>query len=195
MKEPPVSEEELRLWFNRVADGDEAAFTLLYIHFTPIILPFAEQKLKSGTDAQEVVQEVFLKLWMYRSALKGIENPTPYVYRTVSNMISNRFSRLKREYTLIKELAVESQQSLEPDANYADLRSRYAVAVSGLPKDRRKIFLMRQEGLMPTEIARALGLSINTVKTQLKRAFTTVRESLIAGGLPAILVASLLERF
>lgn len=195
MKEPPVSEQELRSWFNRVAEGDEAAFTSLYVHFTPIILPFAEQKLKSGTDAQEVVQEVFLKLWIYRSALKDIENPTAYVYRTVSNMIANRFTKLKREYTLIRELAAENQQLLEPDINYTDLKTRYASAVGELPRDRKKIFLMRQEGLMPTEIAQELGVSINTVKTQLKRAFSSVRESLIKSGVPAILAAGLLHGF
>jgi RNA polymerase sigma factor (sigma-70 family) len=183
---PHLSEDELRALFNKVANGDESAFTTLFFYYNRYIIPFAEGKLKCEDSARELVQDVFLKVWLYRAFLNNLETPTAYLYRMVINAIYDRFGKLKKEYEFFKGLEIERTVEQESGHNlaHAHLRGRYQKALLKLPEERKRIFVMRQDGLTPMEIAKELRVSVNTVKTQLKRAFKTVRELLKESAIP-----------
>lgn len=191
-----ISDEDLKMWFERIAQGDEDAFTKVFMAYHDYILPFATKRLKSEEDALDLVQEVFLRLWLYRSTLDQVINPKAYLYRMIYTTLLKRYEKLQKQIDFVRDFATEYQlpSVFQPDVVYNDLQARLAVAIEQLPSERRKIFRLRQSGLMPVEIAQELGVSVNTVKTQLKRAFATIRGLLAESGLPAILALSILDR-
>src|SRR5690348_11128361 len=90
MSEPLYNEREL---FQRIANGDEQAFAQIFFHYTSIIHPFVFNKVKSQAAAEEIVQEVFLKLWTKREALKNIESPASYLMRIATNKTLDHLRR------------------------------------------------------------------------------------------------------
>ena len=71
--------------FERIATGDETAFSIIFFRYTARLAPFVTQLLQSDQWAEEIVQDVFLRLWQARQQLAMIEHPSAYLYQMASN--------------------------------------------------------------------------------------------------------------
>lgn len=187
-----LTESQLRELFTRISRGDEAAFTEVFWHFNKFMVPYVEKKLRSQEATVEIIQETFLRLWQYRSSLSELENPTGYVYRIAANVLNRHFTALGKSFVGMSEDLTEQEQTgveSNPDAQleYKELRAWYIRSVEELPEQRRKIYLLKEQGMTTQEIADQLNLSSHTVKNQLAAAYKTLRSLMEQRGLPAVI--------
>ncbi len=182
----PVSQEEEKQLFSRVATGDEKAFEQLFHLFLSRLHPFILKLTRSEHAAQEVIQETFIRVWLNRDKLDSIDNPGGWLFKVASNecytylrksMLVNKFSQ---------ELSVEPAP-LDTTHEYLDARELNRLigeAVELLPPQRRRIYqLSRHEGKTIPEIADELQLSPSTVKNALVTSLKSIREYLAQSGI------------
>ena len=165
--------------FQEVAKGDREAFRQLFHHYNRILQPFVSRLTGSPAAAEEVLQEVFLKLWLHRDRLAGVENPKAYVIRIAGNEAINHLRAQARDNRLrdaVRQFVVEDVPSPEQGIFYRETEMRLNEAIERLPQSCRKIYRMSREQYMRIpEIADALHLSDSTVKNQLVKALKSIR--------------------
>ena len=155
-------------------------------YFRKLYLPLGMYALKIVEDAQEaedIVEDAFMKVWQRIEKGDNIENFRAYMYRSVRNE-SISFLRNKKEF-------VEFENIPEIDDETIDTSERDAKiwkAIEELPEKCREIFLLsKRDGLSNEEIAIEMGISKKTVKNQMTKAFSRLREALSSGHKPFFL--------
>ncbi|SHM46140.1 RNA polymerase sigma-70 factor, ECF subfamily [Chitinophaga jiangningensis] len=193
---------EDRELFSRIASGDEYAFRLLYHRYNAVLAKGVKKMLRSDTAAAEVLQEVFLKVWLQRDTLVNIENPGGWLYTLAANFSLSQLRLQAREKVRTEDLPADDiQDNLDLSEKFyaKELQSILRDAIAALPVSRRQVFMMSmQDGKSRREIADALDISENTVKNQLLSARRFVREYLeqkTGNPLPLLLIALLLKIF
>jgi RNA polymerase sigma-70 factor (family 1) len=190
--EPLHNEKEL---LSRLAAGDEAAYKeLLRAYWNPIYsLAFAY--LKSPEQAEDAVQETFLKLWDKRASLAAIEKFNDWLFITTRNHI---VSVLRKKIAAplhdgLSQLLQQTYQQPDTLAETNQTRQLLHKAIALLPERRRMIFLLsRQEGLSYEQIAEKLNISRIAVKGQIAQALIFLREYLARNSDTLISLSALL---
>lgn len=147
-----------------------------------MLVSYAFRFTETLEDAEEVVQEVFVKFWDKCHSLSEDSSIKNYLYRSVHNTCLNQIKHQKvkdhyREYVLNYLEHTEPEISLED--NDTDRMTRIMQAVDQLPPRCSEIFkLSRFEGLKYQEIADHLDLSVKTVEVQMGKALRVLRENL-----------------
>jgi RNA polymerase sigma-70 factor (ECF subfamily) len=164
----------------RIAGGDEHAFREVFDHYQQFVFTFAQKITHSNADAEEIVQDIFLKVWFNRNQLLTIENFGAYLNRLVRNHAFNLLrheaviSRVKTEMVLnSSDNDLGTQQALD----YKETKELLADVVSRLPQQQRSVYtLCHSEGLKYDEAATQLNISPDTVHYHMKLALATIRE-------------------
>ena len=191
MHDPAYNDREL---FRMIAEGDETAFRQLFQSYAPQLQPVIMHLTKTAAVADDIIQETFLRLWISRDKLPGIENPRSWILRIVFHQ---SFSWLRRQAVHHKALDAislreETASTTEEEVIYHAIVKSIAEAVQQLPAQAKRIYLLsREKGLKIPEIALELGLSPNTVKNSLVRSLRSIRERIEQAGhyLPLFLLA------
>ena len=165
--------------FRQIAGGDEAAFRKLFHQYHCLLRPFVVKLTKSDFAAEEVLQEVFLKIWLYREKLACVEDPKAYIIRIVSNESINYLRLLVKDHRLfeaMRQLPAAAYSSPEQALAYRETERLIQEAVDQLPAGCQQIYrLSRDENKRIPEIASSLNLSDSTVKNQLVKALKIIR--------------------
>lgn len=162
-------------------NGDAHSMELLFRRLYPQLCAFANKFLHDLDEAEEVVQEVFFKVWKNRKSLDESKSIQSYLFTSVKNGCFNllEHQKTKDKYAaLLERVYVSSDQSiLYQDSLIAtELEKDFTKALETLPPECRRIFeLSRFEGLKYQEIADQLNISIKTVETQMSRALSKIR--------------------
>lgn len=177
-----LSEAELA---RRMRLGDEAALETIFRTHYPGLVAFVRRYVKTTEIAEELVQDLFFKLWSRRGALGAIDSVKTYLFRAARNTALNHLRRLKLEHEWAeKEQGARSEEHVEEGdetVTESELATAVRAAVDRLPPRCREVFMLsRDGGLTYGEIAKTLGISIKTVETQMGRALKALRESLKA---------------
>jgi len=166
--------------FARMARGDEAAFEEIFHHYNRRIYPFILKRTKSATIAEEITQEVFLKLWANRESLPPIENHTSYIFTMTTNKTYNYLRKLAGEGRMLRQVWQNMNEFNNITEETIDFRGTEEIinqAVEQLPPQRKKIYLLsRQQGFTHEQIAQELDISRSTVNNQLLEALRFIRE-------------------
>ena len=166
--------------FLQIANGDEAAFEKIFHTYNAKLLPFVTSITKSREVAEEIMQEVFLKLWLQQSTLTTIGNPAAWLVRLSSNMALSYLQRQAIHSKAVKKISNQSSpaaSSIEADIDAKKIQQHIAAAISSLPEKRQQVYrLSREGGLNRKQIAEQLGLSESTVKNQLNAALKHIQE-------------------
>src|SRR6186713_1213977 len=161
-----------------VAQGDEVAFEILFNQYKNKILFFAWKFLQSESKAEDVLQEIFIKVWTCREQLPDVRNFSTWLNAITRNYLFNALRRLATEEAFIKELSsIPTQQNDAIDDMAVDeLQLALQCAVSTLSPQQRRIFeLSRVEGLKHEQIAEKLNISRETVKKHMTDALQRIR--------------------
>ncbi len=190
-----MSDENEKSWLERTAMGDEGAFRALYDSYSPRIYSLGMYLTRSSVMAEELVQDIFEKLWKRRTHLSEVDNFSAYIKAMVRNTAGNHLKRMAHERLILAKIARE-QTSVEQPAELAmeqdHLRRIWKEAVDSLsPRVKEVYMLSRMEGLKNAEIAERLGISIYTVKEYLKNALSVIRTHL-DNGLPLLVAMAFL---
>ena len=153
-----------------VAFGDERAFRVLFNQYHHKLGAYIFHIIKSEELAQEVVQDVFLKIWTNRTSLAGIVNFQAYLYVISKNHALNSLKKIAHEKALTTHLDVltfetQTEESGEDNERYILVDE----AIDQLPQQQKIVYLLsRHERLQYAEIASRLNLSRETVKKYLQ---------------------------
>lgn len=168
-------------------NDSEYAFQLLYDRHRRRIYCIALRYLKSPVLAQEVVQDVFLKLWFSRHGLNDSEPIEAWLHTVARNNIFNRLKRLATEWQAARELRYATEMSVTEVEEKLDDQQYGALlqeAIGQLPDQQQKVFrLAREQQLTYAQIGELLSLSPLTVKTHMARALTGIKKHLLAKGI------------
>lgn len=151
---------------------DQQAFIKLFRHFQPALKKFAYSICQNREDAEEIVEDVFIRIWMKRRTLDQVQNLKLYLYLATRNFSLN-YCRNKHNTTQlnIDEMKIEFQ-SLLPDPQQQmlsmEIQEQIAKAIEELPHKCKVIFkLVKEDGLKQKDVAELLHLSLKTVENQL----------------------------
>jgi RNA polymerase sigma-70 factor, ECF subfamily len=162
--------------------GDETAFDALFRKWYEPLVRYAATMADGDVDeAEDLVQQVFVKFWEQREALVVQYSTKAYLYRMVHNRALNRMRsfRAKERYSDHQIRIMENTHEPSPDSMDSELQQRYKKALTLLPPQCRQVFeLSRFEELKYREIADQLGISIKTVETQMGKALKMLRHEL-----------------
>jgi RNA polymerase sigma-70 factor, ECF subfamily len=164
----------------RIKLGDEQAFELFFRKYNIRLCSFANKFLDNPEEAQEVVQDMFVKIWESRNELDPESSLKSYIFKIVQNLSINRLRRRKVEskYLEIYRLVyIENKEFTVHESLLAtELEAHIIHSIKKLPSECRKIFeLSRSEGLKYREIADTLNISVKTVETQMSKALRSLR--------------------
>ena len=172
------TDAEERAWVDRIQTGDTYAFEALYRRYWERLYAFAFRYLRSKEDSEEIVQEVFFRIWRGRAHWVPAGAVRNYLYLAVRNSARDRLERAavaRRRRTSQREPAAEVQ----PDLEAADLVAAVERALTELPAKRAEVCKLRLVAeLSYAQIAQRLGISEKTVETQLARGLKFLRERL-----------------
>lgn len=173
--------EELELLL-RVADGDRPAFNLLYIKYLQNLRKFVVSICSDTNLADELVQDIFVKIWLNRKNLPLIESFKPYLYRCARNILIDHIRKSKTQIK-IKEVSknLEEDCSINTDDHliYTQTLSHLHSGINLLPEKRKKIIELKiHEDLSLDEIALQLKISKSVVKKQLYTGMAFLRNHL-----------------
>ncbi|MBB5634602.1 RNA polymerase sigma-70 factor (ECF subfamily) [Pedobacter cryoconitis] len=171
-----VLESELLI---KVSTGDQKAFTELFERHQTLVYDFSIKLTRSKIQAEEIVQNVFIRIWLNRATIVNIENFGAYLNRATRN----------HSYTVLKKLAAQSNREVElteqvvsGGANaehlvlYNDSAKILKTVVDTLPPQRKLVYeLCHEQGLKYEEVAAKLNISSGTVHTHMKLALKTIR--------------------
>jgi RNA polymerase sigma-70 factor (ECF subfamily) len=166
-----------------VAQGNEDAFAILFNQYRHKIIYFAWKFLQSNARAEDVLQEIFLKVWMNRSQLADIKNFKAWLTTITRNHIFNALRKMAVEEAFITELSRKAGQQHEDTVlnslSFNELQQALRKAVSNLTPQQKKVFeLSRMEGLKHEQIAERLEISRETVKKHMTDALRHIRQQM-----------------
>lgn len=163
----------------RIAAGDELAFGRLLDHYTPVIYPYLTYWLKNSALAQEVSQDIFVRIWNNRHKLQEINNLSGYIYTIARNRAYSVLSAELNRANVPVDLETDTMHQSASSIELKELESAIASAIETLPPKRKEVFkLSRQDNMSYDEIAEKLQISRNTVKGHIVSALVYLRTSL-----------------
>ena len=175
-KDTPYNEEELLAF---IAQGDELAFTRLFDNYRDRIYSIAFRIIHSTTIAEEIVQDVFLKIWLRRARLIEVQNFNAYLFVVTRNHVYKALKQIAKNYELT---AFTEKDLLAGDNDSAGLvmekeyNSLLRKAIDRLPNQQKKVYqYIKEKGLKREEAAGLLHLSPETVKYHLAEAMKNIR--------------------
>ncbi len=195
LKPFPQQEELLR----RISEGDERAYALFFKHYYTLLKPFVLRFTRSVPDTEEVLQDIFLRVWLHRDKITDIAYIDAWVYKVASRECLSFLRKNLSDKDKLTDIK-ESQEFPDlPGASpldtisLAEINRAISIVVENMPAQRRKIFRMsRDEGLKPAEIAESLSLSVSTVKNVLTTCLKEIRAYLVRAGFDFLLLLPLL---
>jgi RNA polymerase sigma-70 factor (family 1) len=156
-----------------ISQGNEQLLAALYRLFSKRLIHFARVVTRSGDVAEEVVEDVFVKLWSNRHKIMEIDNLTVYLYVAVKNRSLNSISQKARELIQapFDHLDIEVGDMAADPYNLlvtSEMMQKMQQAVESLPPRCKMIFkLVREDGLKYKEVADILNISVNTIDVQM----------------------------
>lgn len=167
---------------SRLKEGDEKAFTAIYGRYNKMLYVLAYKYLKDSFRAEDVVQQVFLKLWEARSLFAGAINLRNYLYTSTKNLILNEirdnFSDMEKNYAVIQD-APEFEDKLQSALEGKDLFQHFYKILAELPEQKRKVCLLKiRDNLSNQEVADKLHISVPTVKSHYSQAIKLLRDKM-----------------
>jgi RNA polymerase sigma-70 factor, ECF subfamily len=180
------SDEEL---FSKITESNQTAFEIIFLRFYADLCAYAQTILGNKDVSEEIVQDIFVKLWEIRESINIKSSLKGYLFRTVHNYCLNQIESWKVKEQYINNTSLAYYNNIHnipfsgdyPIANLItqELTKQIKDSVEALPDQCREVFLLiRIKGLSYSEAAEKLNISVNTVKTQMSRAVAKLKDQL-----------------
>lgn len=168
-----------KILLNRLAEGDQAAFRTLYDQHRDKLFYYVLKITGSRQIAEDLLQEVFVKLWLDRAVMGEVRSFSAWMFRMIRNKTINVLRRQAHESQILAAITVQQQ---EGDNNTADTlrfnetQKVLQEAIGQLPPQQQLVYrLQREHGLKNEEIALHLNISPLTVKKHIAQAARSIR--------------------
>jgi RNA polymerase sigma-70 factor, ECF subfamily len=167
--------------FRKIRDDDQVAFKSLFDTYYASLCHYASHYLNDDSLSEEVVQELFVKLWEKRKTLEVETSVKHYLFRSVRNGCLNQIQhdKVKQLHGNKLKAALMSEDPTEEYMISPEMILRMEEGIESLPEKRREIFrLSMEEGLKYREIAEKLEISVKTVEAQMGLALKALRSKI-----------------
>ncbi|WP_420603663.1 RNA polymerase sigma factor [Flagellimonas sp.] len=165
---------------NRLRSGDAKAYDFLMDSFYQKLCTYAYTLAKDHSKAEDIVQNVFVGIWVNRKKINPDFSIKNYLYKSVYNEFIDQYRKnkpvifLEKKYMEAIDLVVEKEEG-----NLDELMKLVNIEINNLPQKCKRIFLLnKKEGLTHIEISEYLGVSTKTVEGHMTRAFKILGEKL-----------------
>jgi RNA polymerase sigma-70 factor, ECF subfamily len=174
-----VSDNEI---IRRIRQGDAGQFELLFRSSYVSLVKYARTIIKDQDNAEEIVQDLFVRLWQDKEKIKIESSLNGYLFRSVHNRCLHFIEHTRVVERHIEDMSHRQQETQESPSDilhYKELQSRISRIMERLPERCGKIFYMsRFEGLKYAEIAKILSVSVKTIESNMGRALKEFRKEL-----------------
>jgi len=167
----------------RLKNGDILAFDLVYELYSHKLFSFVFKILKNEAEVDDIVQEVFVKIWESRNKLEDYKLLNSYIFTIAYNnsidLIRKRISNNKYLEHLKYSASINFTPTIVSQIEYNELNSQVEKLIANLPDRQKQVYLLhREEGLTYPEIAEKLGISKNTVENHMVKALKYLRQNM-----------------
>jgi RNA polymerase sigma-70 factor (family 1) len=171
--------KDIKDLLDQLSKNNEKAFRTLFHLFSHKVYSFSLRLTRSSITAEEMVQEVFLKLWVNRASLANVENFSSYLFVITKNLALNTLKRKaieeRAKISFTRELE-KKHCDTEETVIHRDYEQLLNATINHLPPQQRLVYsLCHQEGLQYEEVAQRLKISRLTVKTHMQQALKTIK--------------------
>lgn len=164
----------------RIATGDQRAFTEIFDFYQRYVFVYGRKMTKSEDQATEIVQDVFLKVWLNREKLNEVKNFGAYLNRVVRNHSLNVIRKLAQDARSATQLKInnpESENATDKILDYNESNRILSQAIENLSPQQRTVYtLCHIEGLKYDEVAKKMNVSSRTVQAHMAQALKHIRE-------------------
>jgi RNA polymerase sigma-70 factor (family 1) len=171
-----------KVLLSRIAAGEEEAFTALFHQWRDKLYFYILRITHSEAKAEDVLQDVFTRIWLHRSRLQDIQTVDAYLYSMAKNQAISCIRQMARETLATTVLARADSQPAGPSDEHLvqkELQHTLHDIIHRLPPQQRLVYtLSREQGLKKEEIAARLNISSSTVKNHMTHALRTIRQEL-----------------
>lgn len=162
-----------------LSQGDVKALDILYVAYAPLVRNWCFAILKNNAEAEDLTQDIFLRIWNYREDLNEVRSFKSYLVRTTHNAVLNKIR--EKNVRLMFARSRSGDALIEEDASSltdtADLLNKIKIALEGMSDLRKRIFKMsRFEDKTYQEIAESLKISPKTVQYHISCALAELRK-------------------
>ena len=182
---------DLHKILSTLAQDDEASLEKLFNHYYPRLFNFSKSILKLEDGIDDILQEVFVKIWKNRKNISSAATFNSYIFIITRNLLLNElrrqlsFQNTKEE---VKRLSLANEYSLSEQIDYQELKEKIDAFVEELPDRQKEVFLLsRSEGLSHKEIAEKLGIKPKTVEYHITLAVRCLKEKITGIGILSLL--------
>lgn len=158
--------------------GNQDAFTHIYRLFFSKFRNYFHHYTGRYDIAEELANDVFLKLWLYHSQLPDIQNMESYLFIMSRNELFNHLKKQKKEAMVYQRVTDKQEVVLDPAVQevYKQAMNEYQLCLNQLDAEHKKIFLLsREEGLTYAQIATYMGMSVKMVKRRMEHTLRLMR--------------------
>jgi RNA polymerase sigma-70 factor, ECF subfamily len=175
----------------QLADDDKSALEELFNYFYPRLYNFSKAFLKLEEGIDDILQEVFIRIWQNRKKINNDETFNSYIFTITRNLLLNELrSRLNDQKTKEKILkkSVAEEFLLSEQIEYQELKEKINGMVTELPERQQEVFILsRVEGLSHREIAKKLDIAEKTVEYHISQSIAALKKKLKELGLLGML--------
>lgn len=168
--------------FCLIAQGDTLAYKEIFERYGSKLTSFIYRITKSEDTAAELVQDIFVKIWVNRERLTAVDNPQAYIFAMASNRTMDHLRKVSahaKMLSVVWEQISQQQERLEDAYQAKEYNELINQAIVQLSPQKQKIFrLSRYEGLRHDEIAEHMRISKSTVKNHLVETLRHIRSYL-----------------
>jgi len=168
---------------NRLKNGDIQAFDQIYELYSHKLFSFVFKILKNEAEVDDIVQEVFVKIWESRDKVEDYKLLNSYIFTIAYNnsidLIRKRISSNKYLEHLKYSASINFTPTIISQIEYNELSNQVEKLITNLPDRQKQVYLLhREKGLTYPEIAEKLGISKNTVENHMAKALKYLRQNL-----------------
>jgi len=174
-----------------LAQNNDSSIDELFNYYYPRLFNFSRSILKIEDGIDDILQEVFVKIWQNRRNIKSTDTFNAYIFTITRNLLLNELRRRINSNSLkeeIRKFSTAPEYSLNKTIEYREMQEKVDTVINELPGRQKEIFVLsRKNGLSHKEIAEKLGIKTKTVEYHISLAIKHIKSELSRFGILSLL--------
>lgn len=164
---------------DQIAENDYISYNELFVSYYTKLCYYVNLIVDNKTDAEDIVQELFIRIWNNRKNIGTYENTSAYLYRAAKNSALNHLRKKTYHNVTMDELVLKEPFIEENELETQEFRIALSDCINQLPQRCKEILIMHKvKGVKQKEISEKLNISVKTIKNQLWMALQRIKSCL-----------------